>query len=178
VIANSTPIDSYVFRIESVVTSPTSDSHRRPSARPHTSERRISTVELRRLPESAYGVLILDWNMRDGTGSRIYTNLPRCAEGATEADSCLRPTAGEAAHVQWDSIGPVAYTARGGVFEFDVRTHRGTFNFKIARTRYDAADGGVYVQGDVVLRDDGSDRAARRGSMKSTTAEPLGSLTR
>src|SRR5215208_2373406 len=46
VIANSTPIEAYLARIASVVTSPTRDSQRRPSERPHTSARRISTDEL------------------------------------------------------------------------------------------------------------------------------------
>src|SRR5215216_3492584 len=36
----------YVLRMASVTASPTSDSHSRPSARPQTSERRISTLEL------------------------------------------------------------------------------------------------------------------------------------
>ena len=45
VIANSIPIEEYAVRIASVVTSPTSDSQSRPSTRPQTSERRISTVD-------------------------------------------------------------------------------------------------------------------------------------
>src|SRR5262249_41636035 len=45
VIANSTPVGAYLVRIASVTTLPTNDSQRRPSTRPHASERRISFVE-------------------------------------------------------------------------------------------------------------------------------------
>src|SRR5262245_20914753 len=45
VIANSTPVGAYLVRIASVTTSPTRDSQSRPSVRPHTSAREISTVD-------------------------------------------------------------------------------------------------------------------------------------
>src|SRR5438034_10754445 len=46
VIANSMPIGKYLSRIESVTTSPTSDSHVRPSELPHASARGMNLVEV------------------------------------------------------------------------------------------------------------------------------------
>lgn len=63
------------------------------------------------------------------------------------------------------SIGAVKYTDRGGIFEFDVTTEAGLYSFKIAESRYNAPDRGIYYNGDVLLKD-ASGKVVRRGSAK------------
>lgn len=111
--------------------------------------------------DGSFSGLIANWNAETGQGVSVYTT----SDVAIEYDQEIEGIKVLASSVKQGSISDLTYSPRGGVFNFKVQAGASVYEFKIARTKYNAADGRKYFQGDITRVDAGIQKK-RRGVAK------------